>query len=113
MLLSRDEVQRAADLCAAAGAWLVCDNTYEQFVYGGRAHAAAGGPHILHLFSFSKAYGMMGWRVGYIAFPEAAAGGQLGAALLKVGGDVFDAQCLRHAMALAHCRLLMPVPPSS
>jgi aspartate/methionine/tyrosine aminotransferase len=81
-------VQRAADLCAAAGTWLILDNTYEQFVYGGRAHAAVGGPHILHLFSFSKAYGMMGWRVGYIAFPETAAGGQLGAALLKVGGVV-------------------------
>jgi len=30
VLLSAEEVQRAADLCAAAGAWLVLDNTYEQ-----------------------------------------------------------------------------------
>jgi katanin p60 ATPase-containing subunit A1 len=36
---------------------------------------------VLHLFSFSKAYGMMGWRVGYVAFP--AGGGGLGAQLLK------------------------------
>ena len=31
---------------------------------------------------------MMGWRVGYIAFPEAGAGGELGAALLKVQDTV-------------------------
>lgn len=27
------------------------------------------GAHIINVFSFSKAYGMMGWRVGYAAFP--------------------------------------------
>lgn len=34
-----------------------------------------------------QAYGMMGWRVGYIAYPTAD-GGRLGAELLKVQDTV-------------------------
>jgi aspartate/methionine/tyrosine aminotransferase len=86
--MTKDEVQRAAELCKSAGCWLIMDNTYEQFVYNEQQqHHAVAGEHILHVFSFSKAYGMMGWRVGYIAYPEPAAGGQLGAELLKVGAE--------------------------
>jgi aromatic aminotransferase len=46
-------------------------------VYDGREHFCPQGPHILHLFSFSKAWGMMGWRQGYIAFPSAGSGDEL------------------------------------
>ncbi|CAK0907943.1 unnamed protein product [Prorocentrum cordatum] len=42
-------LSRASAACARHGAWLVVDNTYELFSY--------------------EAYGMMGWRVGYIAYP--------------------------------------------
>ena len=68
MLLEREEVERAATLCAAAGAWLVLDNTYEHFVYGGRQHHCVGAPHVINLFSFSKVrlhgLGMEGWGGG-------------------------------------------------
>ena len=47
-------MERASELCAAAGAWLVLDNTYEHFVYDGREHFCMAGPHILNIFSFSK-----------------------------------------------------------
>lgn len=70
VLLTREELDRAVDLCAKAGSWLVLDNTYENFVYDGRQHYTPAGPHVIHIFSFSKAYGMMGWRQGYIAYPE-------------------------------------------
>ncbi|KAK9825707.1 hypothetical protein WJX74_000024 [Apatococcus lobatus] len=70
VLMTRSELERASQLCRDAGAWLVMDNTYEHFVYDGREHICIAGPHILHIFSFSKAFGMMGWRVGYLAFPE-------------------------------------------
>eukprot|EP00242_Pyramimonas_sp_CCMP2087_P007166 CAMPEP_0198202990 /NCGR_PEP_ID=MMETSP1445-20131203/6219_1 /TAXON_ID=36898 /ORGANISM="Pyramimonas sp., Strain CCMP2087" /LENGTH=385 /DNA_ID=CAMNT_0043874175 /DNA_START=211 /DNA_END=1368 /DNA_ORIENTATION=+ len=63
-------LQKAADLCAKAGAWLVVDNTYEYFTYDGAVHECVGGDNVLNLFSFSKAFGMMGWRVGFIAFPS-------------------------------------------
>jgi aspartate/methionine/tyrosine aminotransferase len=86
VLLTAAEVRRAAALCAAAGAWLLLDNTYEDFCFDGRQHACAAGPHILHLFSFSKAYGMAGWRVGYLAYPAADA--ELAGALLAAQDTV-------------------------
>ena len=54
VLLSREELERAAELTARAGAWLIMDNTYEHFVYEGLQHHCVSAPHIIHLFSFSK-----------------------------------------------------------
>jgi aspartate/methionine/tyrosine aminotransferase len=63
VLLPKEELEAAAAMCAAAGAWLLLDNTYEDFVYGGQAHHSVCGGNVLNAYSFSKAYGMMGWRV--------------------------------------------------
>lgn len=79
-------LQRISDLCKVAGAWLVVDNTYEYFMYDGLEHSCIEDDHILNIFSFSKAYGMMGWRVGYIAYPTEVEG--LGAHLLKVQDNI-------------------------
>lgn len=54
VLLSREVLERAAQLTARAGAWLIMDNTYEHFVYEGLQHHCVSAPHIIHLFSFSK-----------------------------------------------------------
>ena len=46
------------------------DNTYEYFIYD-RVHTpfhCLEDHHVVNIFSFSKAYGMMGWRMGYIAY---------------------------------------------
>ena len=57
-------------LCAEHGAWLVIDNTYEHFSYPNETpHECIEAAHIVNVFSFSKAFGMMGWRVGYLAYP--------------------------------------------
>ncbi|WVZ72539.1 hypothetical protein U9M48_020979 [Paspalum notatum var. saurae] len=72
--IPRPTLQKISDLCKNAGAWLVVDNTYEYFMYDGMEHYCLEDNHIVNLFSFSKAYGMMGWRVGYIAFPNEADG---------------------------------------
>ncbi|KAI8474220.1 MAG: pyridoxal phosphate-dependent transferase [Monoraphidium minutum] len=98
ILLTAAELGRAAALTAAAGAWLVIDNTYCDFVYDGRRHHCPAGPHVVHLFSLSKAYGMMGWRVGYIALPppgcegtgEAGAAAEAGAAGRPEAEDLGD-----------------------
>ncbi|XP_031487853.1 aromatic aminotransferase ISS1 [Nymphaea colorata] len=79
-------LKRISDICRQAGAWLVVDNTYEYFMYDGLKHSCVEGDHIVNLFSFSKAYGMMGWRVGYIAYPSSAEG--FGAQLLKVQDNI-------------------------
>lgn len=79
-------LKRISDLCRAAGCWLLVDNTYEYFMYDGRKHTCIEGDHIVNIFSFSKAYGMMGWRVGYIAYPSEVEG--LGTQLLKVQDNI-------------------------
>ncbi|XP_028108361.1 aromatic aminotransferase ISS1-like [Camellia sinensis] len=56
------------------------------FMYDGLKHSCVEGNHIVNIFSFSKAYGMMGWRVGYIAYPTEVAG--FGAQLLKIQDNI-------------------------
>ncbi|KAF5453184.1 hypothetical protein F2P56_028104 [Juglans regia] len=79
-------LKRISDLCRDAGSWLVVDNTYEYFMYDGLKHSCVEGDHIVNIFSFSKAYGMMGWRVGYIAYPSEVDG--FAAQLLKVQDNI-------------------------
>ncbi|PIN07573.1 Kynurenine aminotransferase, glutamine transaminase K [Handroanthus impetiginosus] len=94
-------LQRISDLCKDAGCWLVVDNAYDyrkddlpicsnmlSFLINanGKKHAFIEGNHIVNIFSFSKAYGMMGWRVGYIAYPSEVEG--LLAQLLKVQDNI-------------------------
>jgi aspartate/methionine/tyrosine aminotransferase len=70
VVVPKRALERIAVACARAGCWLVLDNTYEYFVYGEHRHHAIEAPHVINIFSFSKAYGMMGWRMGYIAFQD-------------------------------------------
>ncbi|GMH03652.1 hypothetical protein Nepgr_005491 [Nepenthes gracilis] len=79
-------LKRISDLCRDNGSWLIVDNTYEYFMYDGRRHSCVEGNHVVNIFSFSKAYGMMGWRVGYIAYPSDVDG--FGAQLLKVQDNI-------------------------
>lgn len=55
-------------------------------MYDGLKHSCVEGDHIVNIFSFSKAYGMMGWRVGYIAYPTEVKG--LATQLLKVQDNI-------------------------
>jgi katanin p60 ATPase-containing subunit A1 len=79
-------LKRISDICKDAGCWLSIDNTYEYFMYDGLKHSCLEDKHIVNIFSFSKAYGMMGWRVGYIAYHSEAEG--FGAQLLKVQDNI-------------------------
>ncbi|TQE04423.1 hypothetical protein C1H46_009943 [Malus baccata] len=79
-------LKRISNLCRDAGSWLVVDNTYEYFMYDDLKHTCVEGNHIVNIFSFSKAYGMMGWRVGYIAYPSEVEG--FGTQLLKVQDNI-------------------------
>jgi aspartate/methionine/tyrosine aminotransferase len=62
-------------LCRDRGVWHISDEAYEYFTYGGAPHFSAGSidgadAHTIALFSLSKAYGMAGWRMGYMVIPE-------------------------------------------
>ena len=53
--LEKQELERIAEMTAAASAWLVIDNTYESFLFSGAKHYTLNAPNIVHVFSFSKA----------------------------------------------------------
>ena len=69
------EQQRLLDLCRDRGIWLLADEVYERIFYEG-AEIGEPAPSILRLCdrddpvhvvqSFSKAYCMTGWRVGWL-----------------------------------------------
>ena len=52
--LSQEELERVSDLAREHGAWLVMDCTYENFLFSGTPHHCPQGPHVVHVFSFSK-----------------------------------------------------------
>lgn len=87
----RELLEEARDLTAKAGAFLVVDNTYEDFVFAPAATNAATttttttvwGPNVVNVFSFSKSFGMMGLRLGYVVYPL-----ELADAFLKVQDTV-------------------------
>lgn len=67
------DLRRLAEACAERGAILLCDETYERFVYDGVEHAGAAAlardfpVSVVVVGSFSKTYSMTGWRLGWAA----------------------------------------------
>lgn len=62
------------ELCRARGIYHVHDEAYEYFTYGGVKPFSPGAipgsaPHTISLYSYSKAYGFAGWRIGYMVIP--------------------------------------------
>lgn len=71
----REALAAINKLCRDRGLYHISDETYEYFTYNGARHYSPGADpaaarHTLSLFSFSKAYGMAGWRVGCLVYPE-------------------------------------------
>jgi aspartate aminotransferase len=70
----RDELSRIVDWCAARKAWLIYDETYDRFLYDGRAHASAAAlrpryERIVVTGAASKTFAMTGWRLGWAVGP--------------------------------------------
>jgi aspartate/methionine/tyrosine aminotransferase len=62
-------------LCRAAGVWLISDEVYNRLVYDGEQAAsvldfAAPDDRVLVICSFSKAWAMTGFRIGWLVVPE-------------------------------------------
>ncbi len=77
-LVERDELESMASFCAARGGFVLVDEIYQGLVY-----AAAGAkeltetalgvvPDVFVVNSFSKYFGMTGWRIGWCVIPEDA-----------------------------------------
>jgi aspartate/methionine/tyrosine aminotransferase len=62
-------------LCRNRGIYHISDEAYEYFTYGSARHVSPGSfagaeRHTISLYSLSKTYGMAGWRIGYLVYPE-------------------------------------------
>src|SRR5258706_15599470 len=79
--LSREAQQAILDHCRQHGIWIVADDVYERLYYTGAGKDVACAPSFLDLAepadrlvsinSFSKAWLMTGWRLGWIVAPPA------------------------------------------
>lgn len=69
-------IREIANLAQKHDLILISDEIYARLIYPGSEHLSAGSlPHMkertITLNGFSKAYAMTGWRVGYLAAPQA------------------------------------------
>jgi aminotransferase len=75
-VVAADELARIVRELSARNVLLVSDETYLHFVYGDAPHASAAAvegwrDNVIVVGTFSKSFGMTGWRAGYLV----AAGG--------------------------------------
>lgn len=73
-LLSERVLLALAEFARREQLWILSDEVYEDYVYSGKHVSIArfAPERTLSVFSFSKAYGMAGNRVGYLVGPSAA-----------------------------------------
>ncbi|MDI4661274.1 MULTISPECIES: aminotransferase class I/II-fold pyridoxal phosphate-dependent enzyme [Cobetia] len=72
-VLSPEELKALGELCQSRDAQLLVDEIYQGLTYGVPAHTAlAECPDAFVINSFSKYFGMTGWRLGWLVAPEAA-----------------------------------------
>ena len=77
-VFTADELESIAAIARAHGLWVISDESFDKFVFDGYRHigmASLDGmaDRTVVLQSFSKAYGFIGGRVGYMAGPAAIA----------------------------------------
>lgn len=75
-VVEREELEKILDWCAAHGAVLIFDETYDRFVYDGLPHVSAASyrdrhpDRIVVTGAMSKTYAMTGWRLGWALAPK-------------------------------------------
>ena len=74
-ILKKKTLEELADIVIDHDLKVFSDEAYEKFVYDDKKHISIGSlngmkKHVLTFQSFSKAYAMPGWRVGYAAGPK-------------------------------------------
>ena len=81
-VMTREDQQRVLDHCRRLGIWIVADEVYERLYYaeeGARTapsflDLAGRDERVICVNSFSKAWLMTGWRLGWIVAPTALMG---------------------------------------
>jgi aspartate/methionine/tyrosine aminotransferase len=80
---SREEMQALLDFSRKTGIWIISDEVYGRLYFEGNVapsilQIADDGDRVISINSFSKAWAMTGWRIGWLTHPTGIAG-QLGA----------------------------------
>jgi aminotransferase len=75
-VLSHDDLAAIAEVVEEHDLVVVTDEIYDRLVYGGHQHTAFSSlpgmrDRTVLIGGFSKSYAMTGWRIGYVAAPEA------------------------------------------
>lgn len=79
VVYSPEEIKALGDICIEKGVLIMSDEIYEHLLYDGAVHksVASFGPeykeHTIIVHGLAKAWSMTGWRLGFIAAPEAIA----------------------------------------
>lgn len=74
-IFERDSLLRLAELAKARNLMVVIDDPYSRFTYENKAtyfnlaSVREFADNLVYLFTFSKAYAMSGWRLGYLVAP--------------------------------------------
>lgn len=75
--INEDEIDRVLTHCRQYGIWILADDVYERIVHDENLRSAPSflnryedGDRIISVNSFSKAWQMTGWRLGWITAPE-------------------------------------------
>ena len=69
-VIDRRELQRVRDRAEDVGAWLIVDETYQRLIYEGEeATVLELADDVFVVNSFSKSFGMTGWRLGWLVAP--------------------------------------------
>src|SRR5687767_13897812 len=78
-IYSRDELAAIVEVAAGEDILILSDEIYEKLTYDGAEHVSVAGISkqaydlTITVNGFSKSYAMTGWRLGYLAAPEAIA----------------------------------------
>src|SRR5256885_17176903 len=78
-IYTREELQAIVDVAAGEEIYILSDEIYEKLVYDDAKHVSIASLSkeaydlTITLKGFSKSYAMTGWRLGYLAAPEAGA----------------------------------------
>ena len=75
---SREEMQALLDFSRRTGIWIISDEVYNRLYFDGVAarsilQLADDGDRVLAVNSFSKAWAMTGWRLGWLTHPSGVA----------------------------------------
>lgn len=80
-VMTAAEQHAVLEMCRARGIWMLADEVYARFVYDGAASGRKAAPSFLEVSdpddplvvinSFSKAWAMTGWRMGWLTAPVA------------------------------------------